>query len=55
MSEFIPEHKEVLMAAAEEAGYSRLMGGIHYRMDKDAGEAIGKGVAEEVLQFIGNK
>lgn len=54
MSNFFPQHATELYSAAEEAGYSRLIGGIHYRVDKDAGEMIGKDVAEEVIRFSSN-
>jgi hypothetical protein len=36
--------------AAQEAGRSRIFGGIHYECDNRAGLAVGKAVAEEILR-----
>jgi hypothetical protein len=36
---------------ADEAGLSRLYGGIHYRFDKTAGEEIARNVAALALQL----
>ncbi len=44
-----PRHRSELAAAAEEAGISRIYGGIHYRFDSDAGITLGKQVADLVL------
>lgn len=46
---FIPELAEELLAAARDAGNSRMIAGIHYVSDRDAGEGIGDAVATEIL------
>jgi hypothetical protein len=45
----LPGEAASLNASAEEASYSRLLGGIHYRFDGDAGLAQGRGVAQLAL------
>jgi hypothetical protein len=40
------------IAAAKEAGYSRLYGGIHYRASIDAGFVLGEKIATHLLQQI---
>jgi len=39
-----------LSEAAEEAGMSRIYGGIHYDFDNDEGQELGKGVADYIFQ-----
>jgi len=45
ISTFFPEQRAQLAAMVEEAGLSRMYGGIHYRFDIDAGQALGRNVA----------
>ncbi len=47
---FFPEDTELLEAVAEEAGMSRVWGGIHYMMDHENGKALGKKVGEEAVK-----
>ncbi len=47
---FFPEDRELLEAVAEEAGMSRVWGGIHYMMDHETGRTLGKGVGEEAIK-----
>jgi membrane-associated phospholipid phosphatase len=44
-----PAEAASLTASAEEAAFSRVLGGIHYRFDGDAGLAQGRGVAQLAL------
>lgn len=44
-----PASAASLNASAEEAAFSRVLGGIHYRFDGDAGLAQGRGVAQLAL------
>ncbi len=43
---YIPARAEALDAMAEEAAHSRLLGGIHFRFDNDAGLVLGRRIAE---------
>lgn len=45
-----PKERKALAAAAEEAGISRIYGGIHYRFDSDAGLTLGRQVGRFVLR-----
>lgn len=45
-----PAERAALAAAAEEAGISRIYGGIHYRFDSDAGLTLGSTVAHHVIE-----
>ena len=45
LSEFFPEQRAQLDAMVTQAGLSRMYGGIHYRFDIDAGQALGRDVA----------
>src|SRR3989440_1404334 len=45
LSAFFPEDHAQLSAMVEEAGLSRMYGGIHFRFDIDAGHAVGDDVA----------
>jgi membrane-associated phospholipid phosphatase len=44
-----PSQRRALAAAADEAGLSRIYGGIHYRFDSDVGLALGRTIARYVL------
>lgn len=52
LAAYFPEGAEMLRAAAHEAGTSRIWAGIHYASDRDAGEVLGKAVAEAVLKRV---
>jgi hypothetical protein len=45
LSEFFPDQRAQLDAMVTHAGLSRMYGGIHYRFDIDAGQALGRNVA----------
>ena len=45
LSEFFPEQRTQLDTMVTEAGLSRMYGGIHYRFDIEAGQALGRNVA----------
>lgn len=45
-----PEKRKPLRAAAEEAGISRIYGGIHYRFDSDVGLDMGEKIGYYVIQ-----
>jgi membrane-associated phospholipid phosphatase len=45
LSAFFPEKSAQLDAMVIQAGLSRMYGGIHYRFDIDAGQALGHSVA----------
>jgi len=47
----LPGSNGMYTAMGNEAGQSRLYGGIHYAMDMEAGNAIAAKVAEKALQF----
>lgn len=48
-SEF-PSERASLDAMMEEAGLSRMYAGFHFRFDVDAGQDLGRAVANAVLQ-----
>lgn len=45
LSAFFPDQSAALDAMVTEAGLSRMYGGIHYRFDIEAGQALGRNVA----------
>lgn len=45
-----PEEAELITARADEAAMSRLWGGIHYRSDIEVGLALGRAVAQKVIE-----
>jgi hypothetical protein len=47
---YLPARAQALDAMAEEAAYSRLLGGIHFRHDNEDGLILGRKVADKVLQ-----
>jgi membrane-associated phospholipid phosphatase len=49
LAAFFPRDREHLLALADEAAEARIWAGIHYRFDIDAGETLGREVAEKVL------
>ena len=50
LKEFFPEKRKQLDAMVTEAGLSRMYGGIHYRFDIDAGQALGRSVARFAIK-----
>jgi hypothetical protein len=50
LGRYFPHRAEALNGMAEEAAHSRLLGGIHFRHDNEAGLALGRSVAGEVLK-----
>jgi membrane-associated phospholipid phosphatase len=50
LTHFFPGHAAAIEAMRAEASESRIIGGIHYRFDMDAGRTLGQGVADWVLQ-----
>lgn len=46
LAHFFPDHAAELADLVHEAGISRIYGGIHYRFDIDAGQALGRAVAD---------
>lgn len=51
LSHFFPERTKEFQAIGEAGGDSRLIAGIHYPSDDKAGDAVGRGVTAEVLQW----
>ena len=49
LATLFPRDREWLLALAKEAGESRLWAGIHYRFDVEAGEVMGRRVADKLL------
>ena len=52
LASFFPADADTILAAAQEAGNSRIWAGIHYRSDVDAGAILGKSVAQAVLERV---
>lgn len=53
LGEIFPRERSTLLAQAEEAGESRIDGGLHYRFDLDAGLAIGRAAAGSAIRHAG--
>jgi hypothetical protein len=51
LAHFFPKHAKDLQNQLELAGLSRMYGGIHYRFDIDAGQALGKSVGKYAIGF----
>jgi membrane-associated phospholipid phosphatase len=51
IASFFPQHTATMDAQVEEAGLSRIYGGIHYRFDIEAGRTLGLNVARKALQY----
>jgi membrane-associated phospholipid phosphatase len=54
LAAFFPSDADYLNGLADQAGISRIYGGIHYRFDMDAGFRLGRTVAKYALQHDGN-
>jgi hypothetical protein len=50
LGRIFPSERNRLAAMADEAGLSRIYGGIHYRFDKTAGEQIARKVSALALR-----
>ena len=50
ISKFFPDKRAQLDAMVTEAGLSRMYGGIHYRFDIEAGQALGRNVARFTIR-----
>jgi hypothetical protein len=53
MAHFFPAEAAAIHARADEAGMSRLWGGIHFRNDIETGLALGRSVAQLVIEHAG--
>jgi membrane-associated phospholipid phosphatase len=51
LTHFFPKQRQELQGQLEEAGLSRMYGGIHYRFDIDAGQQLGKSVGRYAIRF----
>ena len=49
VADALPDERSKLEGIVELAGLSRMYGGIHYRFDIEAGQAIGRGAAALAL------
>lgn len=54
LSALIPSETQKWQQLAEEAGTSRIWAGIHYPLDIDAGNAVGKKIGDAVLKGAGD-
>lgn len=52
LAAFFPDDAQMLLAAAKEAGESRIWAGIHYRSDVESGLTLGDGVAQAVITRV---
>jgi len=52
LARLFPEDANFWLEKAEEAGMSRVWGGIHYMMDHEAGKILGRKVGEEAIKTI---
>jgi hypothetical protein len=50
VADALPSERSKLEGIIEIAGLSRMYGGIHYRFDVEAGQAIGRGAAALALK-----
>lgn len=50
LGHILPENKSVYTAMAKEASLSRILGGIHYRMDCDSGLSVGSRIGTYAIQ-----
>lgn len=51
LSHLFPAEAAFIQAKAEEAGMSRLWGGIHFRSDIETGMALGQAAAQKVIEY----
>jgi len=50
LANMLPEKKDVIMARAWEFGWNRVIGGIHYPTDIEAGRLSGTAIAQTIMQ-----
>ncbi|EJJ29298.1 acid phosphatase [Rhizobium sp. CF142] len=50
LSDMVPEKKDAIMARAWEYGWNRVVGGIHYPTDIEAGRISGIAIAQTIMQ-----
>jgi acid phosphatase (class A) len=50
LSDMVPEKKDIIMARAWEYGWNRVVGGIHYPTDIEAGRISGVAIAQTIMQ-----
>lgn len=50
LSDMLPEKKQQIMARAWEFGQNRIVGGIHYPTDIEAGRISGTAIAQTIMQ-----
>lgn len=55
LARLFPGDADTLLAIGKEAADARIYAGIHYRSDIDAGQALGRAVAERVLARASNR
>lgn len=53
LAQLFPRDREAMLARGREAAEARIWAGIHYRFDIEAGQALGRQVAERVLMRAG--
>ena len=49
LSNMVPEKKPAIMARAWEYGHNRIVGGIHYQTDIEAGRIAGTVIAQTIM------
>ena len=49
LARLFPRDAEALLALGKQAAEARIFAGIHYRSDINAGQALGRAVAEQVM------
>lgn len=54
LADLFPTNANEVLALAYEAGEARIWGGIHFRIDIEAGETLGRNVADAVLAHAGS-
>lgn len=52
LAHLFPRDAEAFLALGKQAAEARMWAGIHYRSDIDAGQALARAVAEEVLAHV---
>jgi hypothetical protein len=55
LAELVPEHREALLAQGRLVGFDRVIGGVHYPSDIEAGQRLGLKLVEEWLANPANR
>ena len=50
LAEIFPDHKDALMELAQQIGYGRVIGGVHFPMDVLAGQKLGQAYADVIVE-----